>query len=104
MKKSEHYKVVIIGAGPTGLGTAYRLKELGEHDFKIYERNSYAGGLATSFKDEKGFWWDIGGHVQFSHYEYFDNLMAKLLPDQWLEHQRIVGLDFRSFCTVSISK
>lgn len=88
MNELKKHKIVIIGAGPTGLGCAHRLQELGEHDFKIYERNNYSGGLATTFTDENGFLWDIGGHVQFSHYKYFDDLMSELLPDQWLEHQR----------------
>lgn len=83
-----HHKIVILGAGPTGLGAAYRLQELGEKNFRIYERRPYTGGLATSFQDENGFWWDIGGHVQFSHYTYFDHLMDKLLPDQWITHER----------------
>ena len=83
------YKYVIIGAGPTGLGAAHRLKELGEENFTIIERSSFPGGLATSFKDEKGFLWDIGGHVQFSHYNYFNDLMVKILgKDGWLEHER----------------
>src|SRR5687768_15868415 len=42
-------KIVILGAGPTGLGAAYRLQELGYRNWAIYERNSYLGGLATSF-------------------------------------------------------
>jgi UDP-galactopyranose mutase len=78
----------IIGAGPTGLGAAYRLKELGIDDYVVLERNDYAGGLATSFKDDAGFTWDLGGHVVFSHYEYFDTLMDSLLGDERLEHQR----------------
>ncbi|MDX1960779.1 MAG: FAD-dependent oxidoreductase [Leptospiraceae bacterium] len=82
-------KFVIIGSGPTGLGAAYRLKELGENDFIILEKSSYVGGLATSFEDEKGFTWDIGGHVQFSHYSYFDALMIKALGKEgWLHHER----------------
>ncbi len=84
-----NYQYVIIGSGPTGLGAAYRLKELGITDFIILEREPYVGGLATSFVDEKGFLWDIGGHVQFSHYTYFDELMIKALgEDGWLNHQR----------------
>jgi protoporphyrinogen oxidase len=83
------YKYVIIGAGPTGIGAAYRLKELGISDFIVLERDSFAGGLATTFKDEKGFYWDIGGHVQFSHYSYFNELMTQALgSDGWLIHQR----------------
>ncbi|MFN4085244.1 MAG: protoporphyrinogen/coproporphyrinogen oxidase [Spirosomataceae bacterium] len=82
-------KYVIIGTGPTGLGAAYRLKELGETDFILLEKENYIGGLATSFVDENQFTWDIGGHVQFSHYAYFDQLMIKALgKDGWLSHQR----------------
>ena len=47
-------KVVIIGAGPTGLGAAYRLKELGHENFALYEKSPYIGGLASSFKDRQG--------------------------------------------------
>jgi protoporphyrinogen oxidase len=84
-----HHKYIIIGAGPTGLGAAYRLKELGVEDFTILEKESTAGGLSTSFVDDMGFTWDIGGHVQFSHYKYFDDLMMKALgEDGWLNHQR----------------
>jgi protoporphyrinogen oxidase len=74
-------KIVIIGAGPTGLGAAYRLKELGYKNFHMYDRNPHLGGLASSFTDSAGFTWDIGGHVMFSHYKYydkcFDDLMGK---------------------------
>jgi len=81
-------KIVIVGAGPTGLGAAYRLHELGYDDWEIYEKNSYVGGLSASFKDSKGFIWDIGGHVFFSHYEYVDKLVDKLLANEYLLHQR----------------
>ncbi|MBN8547764.1 MAG: FAD-dependent oxidoreductase [Deltaproteobacteria bacterium] len=82
-------KYLILGAGPTGLGAAYRLKDLGEQDYLLLEKNPWVGGLATSFKDDAGFWWDIGGHVQFSHYKYFDDVMdLSLGKDGWLEHER----------------
>ncbi|MCI0692910.1 FAD-dependent oxidoreductase [candidate division KSB1 bacterium] len=80
-------KFLIIGAGPAGLGAAYRLKELGVEDFLVIDAAGHAGGSATSFKDEQGFVWDIGGHVQFSHYQYFDDLMLCALGhDGWLHH------------------
>ena len=89
LSMSKRYKYLIIGSGPTGLGAAYRLKELGVSDFRILEQEGYIGGLATSFVDPKGFTWDVGGHVQFSHYDYFDKLMHKALGDDgWLTHQR----------------
>lgn len=78
----------IIGAGPTGLGAARRLTELGAHNFVVLEKNAYAGGLAASFRDERGYTWDIGGHVVFSHYEYFDRMHDDLLGADQLRHQR----------------
>lgn len=84
-----HVSYLIIGAGPTGLGAGYRLKELGVTDFLLLERNDYVGGLAASFTDDKGFTWDIGGHVLFSHYEYYDNVLDAMLGDEQLSHQRI---------------
>ena len=65
----------IIGAGPTGLGAARRLSELGAHSFVALEKNAHPGGLSASFQDANGYTWDIGGHVVFSHYEYFDRLL-----------------------------
>ena len=44
-------KIIILGAGPTGLGAAYRLKELGYNNWQIYEKNDFVGGLSASFKD-----------------------------------------------------
>jgi len=83
-------KFLIIGSGPTGLGAAYRLKELGETEFLILERGNDYGGLASSFVDEKGFTWDIGVHAQFSHFKYFNDLMTKTLKLSWLDHIREV--------------
>lgn len=85
--KSE-YKILIIGAGPCGLGAAWRLKEQGFEDFLVLDALDRPGGLATSYVDSKGFTWDIGGHVQFSHYADFDRVMTRALPDGWLHHQR----------------
>jgi len=82
-------RILIIGAGPTGLGAARRLEELGHRDWLLLEKSNRAGGLASSFIDDKGFTWDIGGHVQFSHYEYFDRAMEEALgKDGWLHHER----------------
>lgn len=81
-------RIVILGGGPTGLGAAYRLKELGYKDFHLYERAPYIGGLASSFTDAQGFTWDIGGHVMFSHYEYYDEVFDKLMGDEYQMNMR----------------
>lgn len=86
MSNSQH--IVIIGAGPTGLGAAWRLHELGHPEWTVIEAAEGPGGLATSVVDEQGFTWDLGGHVLFSHYSYFDQLMNEALGDDWCEHER----------------
>ncbi|MBY0263640.1 MAG: FAD-dependent oxidoreductase, partial [Phycisphaerales bacterium] len=55
---------------------------------KVFDRHPYIGGLAHSFTDEQGFTWDIGGHVMFSHYTYYDDCFAKLMgPDFTLNNR-----------------
>lgn len=81
-------RIVILGAGPCGLGAACHLHKLGYTYWQLYERNSYVGGLSASFTDDKGFTWDIGGHVLFSHYDYFDKAVGEALGDAYYEHQR----------------
>lgn len=79
---------LIIGAGPTGLGAATRLQEK-KCDWHLIEAAPHFGGLAATFRDEAGFLWDQGGHVQFSHYDAFDRYMKMALGDDgWLTHQR----------------
>ena len=82
-------KYLICGAGPTGLGAANRLMELGENSFLVLEREAYAGGLSASFTDASGFTGDVGGHVLFSPSPYVDALLADLLGDDVLTHQRV---------------
>ena len=80
-------KVVIIGAGPTGLGAAYRLNELGYENWSLFEKSDYAGGHSSSHVDEHGFVWDEGGHVIFSHFPYFDRLVERMLGSEI--HERV---------------
>ncbi len=83
------YRFLIIGAGPTGIGAALRLLELGVTDFLLIEGAAGPGGLAASVVDDQGFTWDLGGHVQFSHYQQFDAYMDLALgADGWITHQR----------------
>ena len=119
--------VLIIGAGPCGLGAASRLQQhlhsngdCGEEDydedsafFKLLKEkkdNSQKtgslpflmideapgpGGLSSTCKTEEGFLFDLGGHVIFSHYDYFDQLVQKSMggmfndENVWACHQRV---------------
>jgi protoporphyrinogen oxidase len=82
-QRSGSPRIVIIGAGPTGLAAGYRLRELGYTNFVMLEAREKVGGLASSETSPNGFVYDIGGHVLFSHYEYFDKLFDKLLGDEY---------------------
>lgn len=82
-------EILILGAGPTGLGAAWRLNELSHDHWTVFERAPRVGGLSSSFLDEKGYTWDVGGHVLFSHYDYFDDVLGRIIPaDGWLSHER----------------
>ena len=82
-------KIVVIGAGPTGLCAAYRLTELGYTNWKLLEGSAAPAGLACSVTDDAKFTWDIGVHCLFSHFEFFDALLDDQLPPKdWLYHQR----------------
>ncbi|KAK3943474.1 UDP-galactopyranose mutase [Diplogelasinospora grovesii] len=83
--------VLVIGAGPTGLGAAKRLHHINGPSWLILDSNDKAGGLASTDVTPEGFLYDVGGHVIFSHYKYFDDCIDEALPkqDDWYTHQRI---------------
>ena len=81
-------RIIIIGAGPCGLGAGWRLTELGYKNFLIVERDTHVGGLASSYRDVNGFTWDIGGHVLHSHYDYFDRVFESVMQGKYLTHER----------------
>ena len=92
---------LVIGAGPTGLGAAKRLHQLhasgatqgksGAEPWLLIDASHEAGGLASTDVTDEGFLFDVGGHVIFSHYSYFDDVIKEALPkaDDWYEHQRV---------------
>jgi protoporphyrinogen oxidase len=99
---------LVIGAGPTGLGAAYRLEEH-KHDWLLVDAFLEAGGLAATDTTPEGFLvrracpgappgltrekFDLGGHVIFSHFDYFDDVLQLALGPfedaaRWATHQR----------------
>ncbi|PGH29015.1 hypothetical protein GX50_08247 [[Emmonsia] crescens] len=83
--------VLVIGAGPTGLGAAKRLNQIDGPSWLILDSNETPGGLASTDVTPEGFLYDVGGHVIFSHYKYFDDCIDEALPKDgdWYTHQRI---------------
>ncbi|KFY83843.1 hypothetical protein V500_09839 [Pseudogymnoascus sp. VKM F-4518 (FW-2643)] len=83
--------ILIIGAGPTGLGAAKRLNQINGPSWLIVDANETPGGLASTDITPEGFLYDVGGHVIFSHYKYFDDCIDEALPkeDDWYTHERV---------------
>ena len=125
MKTPAQVSILILGAGPTGLGAATRLQQHGVDDWLMLDqvrcaawraacdardarsarparalhavkrgvsstmrrgrrrrRRAWpapaqadgAGGLACTDVTPQGFYFDMGGHVMFSHWDYFDEV------------------------------
>ena len=88
----ESVKVLIIGSGPCGLGAATRLNQLREEDWLLVDAFDEAGGLACTDVTPEGFLFDMGGHVIFSHYNYFDQLIDAAVgtgDEHWAVHERV---------------
>ena len=41
--------ILILGAGPVGLGAAHHPHRLGHTEWQLFECNDHAGGLTASF-------------------------------------------------------
>lgn len=99
-----------MGGGPTGLGAATRLHQRGASSWAIIDQArppppaprpafaaacrsptdarrasqaDEAGGLACTDVTPEGFLFDMGGHVIFSHYQYFDELIDAAARGGW---------------------
>ncbi|CEM02549.1 unnamed protein product [Vitrella brassicaformis CCMP3155] len=86
-RPKDNKRIVIVGAGPTGLGAATRLSELQYDNWVLFDSYDEAGGLAYTYKDPQGFLWDVGGHVIFSHYKYFDDVLDQAVAE-YNTHER----------------
>lgn len=70
--------VVIIGAGLTGISTAYHLEQNGFFDYSIFEKESEIGGLCRS-ANQDGFTFDYTGHLLHASDAYFYSLLKKIV-------------------------
>ena len=75
-------KYIILGAGPAGLTFANKLKQTGETDFIVLERESEAGGLCRS-QDVDGSAFDIGGgHFLDVRRPQVNEFLFKFMPEE----------------------
>jgi protoporphyrinogen oxidase len=69
-------RIVIIGAGLTGLSAAYHLEKKGYTNFTIFEKESSLGGLCGT-KIQDGFTFDYTGHLLHINDPYLQELVQE---------------------------
>ena len=96
-------RVVILGAGISGLATEYFLKQEFNLEVSGYEKNSYYGGHAFSWKENDAIW-DEGPHIFFGKANdvepFFDLSIDEVQPAKvlnfadgdWIPHPIYVNL------------
>ncbi len=77
----------ILGAGPSGMATAFELHRGGSVAYVI-EKNDTVGGLGRTFQ-YGDFRTDIGPHRFFSKNKYLYDLIEDLLGERWISVDRL---------------
>lgn len=90
-------KIVVIGAGPAGLGCAYELTKAGRktHRVRIIEKNSLIGGLSRTH-EYKGFFFDVGPHRFFTKNKEVMVLWQELLGKEFIEVPRLTRILYKN--------
>ena len=83
----EHSPVVIIGAGPAGLTSAY---VLAKHKLKsiLFESADKVGGISRT-EVYKGYRFDIGGHRFFTKVNEVQQIWQEILADEFIKVPRL---------------
>lgn len=82
-----HTHTLILGAGLSGLSTAYHLEQAGRKDYIVLEQANEPGGLARSTR-QQGFTFDLSGHLLHLHTAYGKKLVTHLLKNNLHRVQR----------------
>lgn len=69
-------EIVILGAGLTGLSTAYHLEREGFYDYALFEKDATVGGLCRSVEQD-GFTFDYTGHLMHISDSYFRSFIEE---------------------------
>ncbi len=87
-------ETIVIGAGPAGLTTAYRLAKDGRSVLVLEADPEYVGGISRTV-NHNGFLFDIGGHRFFSKSKEIVDLWNEILPDDFIERPRLSRIYYR---------
>ncbi|MEO6589041.1 MAG: NAD(P)/FAD-dependent oxidoreductase [Pyrinomonadaceae bacterium] len=88
MIENGHKKVIIIGAGPSGLTAAYELCKVGVKSV-VLEKDEVVGGISRTV-NYRGYLFDIGGHRFFTKVKAVDDLWREILEEEkFLKRRRL---------------
>jgi protoporphyrinogen oxidase len=87
--------ILILGAGLTGLATAYYLKN---RDCLVVEKGDRPGGLCGT-TEQKGFHFDYTGHFLHVRDDSVKALIFDLLPDGWIRGERASFIHYKDTYT-----
>ena len=92
----ENVKYLVLGAGPAGLAFANRIKQRGENNFRVVEKEREAGGLCRSVEVD-GSAFDIGGgHFLDVRRPKVNEFLFQFMPqDEWnlFERNRVIDVN-----------
>ena len=80
-------KVIIIGAGPAGLTSAYELEKSGIKS-TVLEKDTIVGGISRTV-NYKEYRFDIGGHRFFTKVTAVENLWREILKEDFIRRNRV---------------
>ena len=88
--------IVVLGSGMGGLGAAHRLHAEGLRPV-IYERSPHYGGHTASFRNEKGFLFDLGPHISFTKDRRIQDLLAENVQGEYESIQIYLNNHWRGY-------
>jgi protoporphyrinogen oxidase len=87
-------QVVVIGAGPGGLSTAYELGRRGVA-CEVLEKDTQPGGIART-ESYKGYLFDLGGHRFFTKISVVQKMWEEILGGDFVKRPRMSRIFFGS--------
>lgn len=91
---SQKPRVLILGAGVTGLSAAYHLTRQDNYQVTVLEKADRVGGLASSFKLGPAIF-DFGPHAFHSQQPYIIDFFQKVMDGDYNEIEKDVAIKFQ---------
>ena len=87
--------IIVLGTGMAGFGASQRLRAHGLRPV-VFDKNAYFGGHTASFKDAKGFLFDLGPHISFTKDPRIQELFASYVD----QHHQSVQINLNNYLSL----